>query len=77
MSPENFCYWLQGRVELLPDQLPTKEEWEMIKEHLNLVFDKVTTPVYNPPSDSTNATPWVFPTEITCSKPIGNEIVYC
>lgn len=45
MSPENFVYWLQGRAELLPDQPPTAEEWKMIREHLALVFNKVTPPL--------------------------------
>lgn len=47
MSPENFVYWLQGRAELLPDQPPTAEEWKMIREHLALVFKKVTPPLGN------------------------------
>lgn len=41
MTPENFCYWLQGRVELHPAMI-TEEEWGCIKEHLALVFDKQT-----------------------------------
>lgn len=42
MTPENFCYWLQGLLEVgNPEQL-NKEQLEMIKEHLNLVFKKET-----------------------------------
>ena len=44
MTPNEFCYWLQGRAELLPDQPPTDAEWKMIREHLSLVFTKVTPP---------------------------------
>ncbi|GBG14803.1 SAM-dependent methyltransferase [Novimethylophilus kurashikiensis] len=43
MTPEQFCYWLQGRAELVA-AAPTAEEWASIKEHLNLVFNKVTAP---------------------------------
>lgn len=44
MTPEQFCYWLRGRSELLPEQPPSKEEWEVISDHLALVFRKVTSP---------------------------------
>src|SRR5690348_13034760 len=45
MTPEQFCYWLQGRAELQPDTAPTKAEWKMIREHLQTVFVKVTPPL--------------------------------
>jgi len=41
MTPEQFCYWLQGRAELVPNP-PTEAEWKSIKEHLATVFTKVT-----------------------------------
>lgn len=41
MSPESFCYWLQGffemqegEVELSPKQI------QMVRDHLDLVFEK-------------------------------------
>jgi hypothetical protein len=43
MSPENFCYWLQGRAELVA-ATPSDAEWESIKQHLNLVLTKQTPP---------------------------------
>lgn len=53
MTPEQFCYWLQGRCELLPKQRPSEAEWAVIREHLALVFRKVTpstpTPYSTPP----------------------------
>lgn len=42
MTPEQFCYWLQGRAELMPDTPPSDAEWKMIAEHLTAVFKKVT-----------------------------------
>jgi len=43
MTAENFTYWLQGFMELTDGQSrPTEQQWKMIREHLNLVFDKVT-----------------------------------
>lgn len=41
MTPEQFCYWLQGRAEMHPNNPPSAEEWKMIVEHLQLVFQKV------------------------------------
>lgn len=41
LTPENFCYWLNGFAELTPEP-PTTEQWKSIKEHLALVFTKVT-----------------------------------
>lgn len=45
MSPENFAYWLQGFIELTKGQAPDLAQWKSIKEHLDLVFNKVTPPV--------------------------------
>lgn len=39
LEPENFCYWLQGFCEI-SGSVPTAEQWETIKEHLELVFTK-------------------------------------
>lgn len=45
MTPEQFCYWLQGWIEIqgvdaryAPDQF----QWHTIKDHLKLVFEKIT-----------------------------------
>lgn len=43
MEPINFCYWLQGRAELVKTR-PSEEEWRSIVEHLGTVFNKVTQP---------------------------------
>jgi hypothetical protein len=44
MTPEQFCYWLQGFAELSPES-PTPEQWKAIREHIATVFTKVTPPV--------------------------------
>lgn len=43
MTPEQFCYWLQGRAELVAAPLDAAE-WEAVKQHLGTVFNKVTPP---------------------------------
>ena len=41
MTPEQFCYWLQGFVESDGD-LPSERQWQSINDHLKTVFHKVT-----------------------------------
>lgn len=44
MDAPQFALWLQGFAELNTEP-PTKEQWQSIREHLQLVFTKVTPPV--------------------------------
>ncbi len=50
MKPEEFCRWLQGFAELSDEGAPTHAQWKLIKEHLQLVYTKVTGS--KAPSDS-------------------------
>jgi len=47
MTYEQFCYWLQGRVELGKGN-PTEEEWDTIRRQLSLTISKVSGPVGAP-----------------------------
>lgn len=39
MTAVNFCYWLQGKLEIDGNPQPlTAEQVEIIRNHLNLVF---------------------------------------
>lgn len=40
MTPENFCYWLQGFFEITDANTIYPEELNMIKEHLELALSK-------------------------------------
>jgi len=42
IDPVAFCYWLQGYVEL-HGSIPNEMQWDLIKQHLQLVFNKQTT----------------------------------
>ena len=42
MDAKTFCYWLQGAFELTGATEFNEEQTAMIKEHLQLVFTKVT-----------------------------------
>lgn len=47
MTPENFAYWLQGFFEMTETNKLSEKQILMIKEHLRLVFDKVTPVDYD------------------------------
>ncbi|UAV84595.1 hypothetical protein PHB09_100 [Pseudomonas phage PHB09] len=42
MNSEQFTYWLNGFVEMNPNAMITPSQWDMLKQHLALVFNKVT-----------------------------------
>ena len=48
MTPEQFIYWLQGFFEISNAETITKEQTEIIKNHLNLVFHHEIDPSYTP-----------------------------
>lgn len=41
-TPQDFVYWLQGFVEIADSDTISEKQWLIIKDHLKLVFDKVT-----------------------------------
>lgn len=45
MTAEQFAYWLHGFTELTRGQTPDPAQWKAIREHLDLVFKKVTPQV--------------------------------
>lgn len=73
MTPENFAYWLQGFAEIADKKAPNDKEWQIIKDHLQLVFDK-KTPTY-PISDPNVFPKWQEPhtinPSITCEADSG------
>ena len=42
MTPEQFVYWLQGFVEVANPMVISAQQFQVIKDHLKLVFCKVT-----------------------------------
>lgn len=47
MNEKDFVYWLQGWIELEDPESISDKQLQIIKDHLKLVFDKVT-PVRTP-----------------------------
>ena len=42
MTTKQFAYWLQGFFEINDPQTINKEQTQIIRDHLNLLFDKIT-----------------------------------
>lgn len=51
MTPERFTEWLHGWTELEEGKCPSEEQWKMIMDHLNLVYNKVTPERDDIPTD--------------------------
>lgn len=50
MNAESFCYWLKGSIELGNITKFDELQVQIIQDHLNLVFNKVTPNYQSPPS---------------------------
>lgn len=46
MTSREFCYWLQGHMELGKDKTLSEEQVSLIKTHLNIVFVHEIDPSY-------------------------------
>lgn len=78
MTPENFCYWLQGIVETHEGETLTPRQFEIIRDHLALVFQKQTPdrPLVRSGGSTTVQPPHlILDTVSTCS--LGDELVAC
>ena len=71
MTPEQFAYWLQGIAETNPAP-PTAEQWQIIRDHLALMFEKAT-PDRSLPLDLRPSPPPGYVPKIIRSLP-GNDI---
>jgi hypothetical protein len=54
MTAEQFTYWLQGFIETADPKFIDERQTQIIKEHLKLVFNKVTPSVTIQPSNVFN-----------------------
>jgi len=50
MTSQEFCYWLQGYFEVSGNETLTPEQVKIVKDHLKLVFTKVTPSYEYPPN---------------------------
>ncbi len=63
MTPEQFCYWLQGKLEGRDIINLDLVELRAVQDHLFTVFNKVT-PTYTPNNPDT----WIHPLTIDTRK---------
>lgn len=69
MTSEQFVYWLQGYFEISKDKTLDESQIQIIKDHLSLVFNKVT-PIYTK-EPITGFLPTVkFVSNVSCSGPL-------
>lgn len=61
MTSNEFCYWLQGYFEMTESPTLSPNQIEMIKNHLALVFEKVT-PTLLAPEELTTQPFFINPT---------------
>ena len=64
---DHFCLWLLGWFEYAQPNKVTETQWAVIKDHLQLVFDKVTPNRGNPINVDPPAGPiwWQTPPDFT------------
>jgi hypothetical protein len=72
MTPEQFCYWLQGFFEISGAEKIDARQTKEIKNHLSTVFEKVTPDVSIPfiqPQTYPTPNPWpgTGPWDTICS----------
>lgn len=53
MTPSDFCFWLTGFYELQNPKQLTELQTKIIKDHLDLVFHKITPDYDYPAEEST------------------------
>jgi hypothetical protein len=46
MRPEEFCYWLQGFLEMSDPKTMDEKQVDLMKRHLALVFEHAIDPSY-------------------------------
>lgn len=82
MSPLNFATWLIGFIEISEAKVVTEKQWKIVREHLSLVFTKVTKEDLDEPSnvdfedildkikkEADKKKPWVWPVKPWPSDP--------
>lgn len=80
MTPEQFCFRFQGYLETENPKNIDEMKTQIIKDHLQLVFKKVTPTYPSQPFIVPNFPPndqWVFPTPTICSTEASTERKFC
>lgn len=65
LKPENFVYWLQGFFEVSGANLLTEEQTKIVKEHLELCFEKVLEPNSDTSHSTSTVTSPLWTTTLT------------
>lgn len=66
MDSLHFAYWLKGFTEITNGAQPDALQWAIIKDHLELVFNKVTPDRFGPRPEPT----YCSPVKLTGNMPV-------
>ena len=66
MTERDFCYWLQGFFEVTGSNELTEKQVQIIKDHLQLVFNKQTPNYWSEPLTSNKPAYPFNPFEVIC-----------
>lgn len=69
MNAEQFCYWLQGAIELGRVSKMDEIQVLIVQDHLDLVFKKVT------PQRQTSVTPPPVPPPVQLPQPVKGPTI--
>lgn len=72
MTPEQFCYWLNGHFDLNGNNVLSAEQVKVIREHLALVFNQKVDgiPLFETVSKRMKPLPSYFPDILNNNKPV-------
>jgi len=73
MTPEQFCYWLNGHFDLSETETLSEAQVKVIKEHLALVFNKKAPSIIDLMEDVKNPSYPVNKPFPTFFPPINNK----
>lgn len=85
MTPSDYCWWLRGFCELSGLKSLNEKQFKMLKDHLDLVFTKITPDRDEQPEDDSTKPPlgklidytkFRESLERTCSN-FGATTLYC
>jgi len=77
MTPENFAYWLKGLLEVGNPTSLDEKQLKIIKDHLDLVFTKVTPDRNDENTNEHKMNTWTGPYIAPAPLPPYNSTCTC
>lgn len=71
MTSRDFCFWLQGYFEVSGNSALDREQADIVKRHLSLVFKHEIDPAMGPPAKQT------LLSELHQGQPMAGPVMRC